>query len=114
MLAYRDPTHVDGPELLATRTFHDELVAELTATGELLATDGLAHPSLARTVRREDGGAVALDGPYAATKEVLAGYTVLDCAGLDRAMSLAARVAVATGDTVEVRPIAATPDQGRV
>lgn len=109
-----DATDVEGPEFAAVRAFYEELVAELVASGELLASDGLSHPSHARTVRPQDGGAVALDGPLAASEEAPARYALLDCAGLDRAMSLAARVAVATGETVEVRPIAATPEEDRL
>jgi len=45
------------------------------------------------------------DGPLAVTKEVLAGYYVLDCAELDEALKQAARLAVARGGTVEVLPV---------
>lgn len=78
---------------------------ELRATGELVAIEDLAHPSSARTVRPRAGGAVTVDGPATGPGEVLLSCAVVDCARLDRAMSVAARVAVATGDTIEVRPI---------
>lgn len=104
LLAYARSAAGHGP---VDRTFQDEL----RATDELVALEDLAHPSLARTVRPRDGGAVTVDGPATGTGEALVGCAVVDCAGLDRAMSVAARVAVATGATIEVRPIG---DRGSV
>ena len=51
------------------------------------------------------------DGPFATTKEVLAGYDILDCADLDEAIRQAARVPAARYGTIEVRPMMA-PDRG--
>jgi hypothetical protein len=45
------------------------------------------------------------DGPFAVTKEVLAGYYVLECADLDEALKQAARLPMAPWATIEVRPI---------
>ncbi|MFF8833865.1 YciI family protein [Streptomyces sp. NPDC015130] len=68
--------------------------AELTANGEMLDGQGLDSPSTARFVTVDgDGRPVVTDGPYAETKEVLAGYWLLDCASLDRVTEIAARVA---------------------
>ena len=50
------------------------------------------------------------DGPFAVTKEVLAGYYVLECADLDEALEQAARMPMAPWATIEVRPIMA-PDE---
>src|SRR5215207_4923533 len=52
-----------------------------------------------------DGETEITDGPFAITKEVLAGYYILDCADLDEALRQAARVPAARYGTVEVRPI---------
>jgi hypothetical protein len=101
-----------SPEFLAMCRFYEELGAELTASGELVMTEGLADPSLTRTVRRRDGGPVTVDGPYAETKEVLASFSIVDCASPDRALAIAARVVDAVGDTVEVRPVGADPTAG--
>ncbi|MGI5240343.1 YciI family protein [Dactylosporangium sp. CA-139066] len=57
---------------------------------------------MSRTVRR---GSLVSEGPYAETGEVLASFAIIDCDGQDRALSIAARIADAVGDTVEVRPI---------
>ncbi|MDV5147113.1 YciI family protein [Streptomyces sp. SBC-4] len=67
---------------------------ELTAKGEMLDGQGLAAPSTTRFVTVDgDGRPVVTDGPYAETKEVLAGYWLLDCASLDRVTEIAAQVA---------------------
>jgi hypothetical protein len=94
-----------SPEFLAMCEFYEELGKELTATGEFVTTEGLADPAFTRTVRKVDGEAVAVDGPYAEAKEVLASFAIVDCASHDRAMEIAARITAAVGDTVEVRPI---------
>ena len=114
MLAYTgaadwESMDVTSPEFIAACEFYENLTKELTESGELVLTEGLADPSLTRTVRRQDGVPVAVDGPYAETKEVLASFAILDCASHDRAMALAARIVDATGDAVGVRPLGVDP-----
>jgi hypothetical protein len=89
--------------------FYEELGKELTASGELVATEGLADPSHTKTIRKTADGVVATDGPYAEVKEVLVSYAILDCASHERAMEIAARVCDGVGDTVELRPIPSGP-----
>jgi hypothetical protein len=89
----------------AAMEFFDELYRETTASGELVDTAGLAHPSQVRTVRHRQGTTVATDGPFAESKEVMASYAIYDLESSERAMDLANRVAVATGGTVEVWPV---------
>jgi hypothetical protein len=48
----------------------------------------LAHPSNAKTVRVRDGSPAVTDEPFAKSKEVLAGYDVLDCEGIERAIEI--------------------------
>lgn len=98
---------VTSPEFLAMCEFYAHLGQELTESGELVATEGLADPTLTRTVRRtaERGGTTVSDGPFAEAKEVLASFSIVDVVDLDRALDIAARVSEATGDTIEVRPV---------
>ena len=56
-------------------------------------------------MRVRGGETEITDGPFAITKEVLAGYYILDCTDLDEALRQAARVPAARYGTVEVRPI---------
>jgi hypothetical protein len=104
-----DAVDYESPEFLAMCAFYEELGAELAASGELVSTEGLADPSLTRTVRRVDGAPVATDGPFAESKEVLASFSIIDVASHDRAMAIAARIVDAIGDTVEVRPLGSDP-----
>ena len=86
-------------------TFHQKLVE----SGELVDAQGLTAPVLARRVRLRGGAPVVTDGPYAETQEVLVGYTIVDCAGIDRAIEIAAGLINpdAVGDEyVDVRPLA--------
>jgi hypothetical protein len=100
---------VTSAEFRAMCEFYANLGAELTDSGELVLTAGLADPSLTRTIRKQEGGPAATDGPYAEAKEVLVSFAIVDCAGHDRAMAIAARIVDAVGDTVEVRPIMSGP-----
>ncbi|MFJ5733723.1 YciI family protein [Streptomyces paradoxus] len=67
---------------------------DLAETGELVDGQGLAEPAQTRHVTLgEDGKAVITDGPYSETKELLAGYWVLECESLERVTEIADRVA---------------------
>jgi hypothetical protein len=66
---------------------------DLSESGEFIDAQGLADTSKGRKVSVDANGAtVVTDGPYSETKEVLAGYWVIDVASLERATELAARV----------------------
>jgi hypothetical protein len=105
LVADWDPSAPLPPEVQAACDFYDGLIKELTESGELITTEGLADPSHTRTLRKTDRGVVTTDGPYAEVKEVLVSYAVIDCETHDRALAIAARVVDAVGDTVELRPI---------
>jgi hypothetical protein len=96
---------VPSPEALEAFAIYEKFQAELSASGELVATEGLGHPSLSRTLRKQAEAVVVTDGPFAELKEVLASYAVIDCSGYDRAVEIARQVVAAIGDTVEIRPI---------
>jgi hypothetical protein len=82
-----------------------QLNESLSEAGLLVASDRL-HPSAsATTVRIRNGETELTDGPFAVTKEVLAGFYMLECRDLDEALKQAARVPLARYGSVEVRPI---------
>ena len=87
-----------------------ELHASLREAGLLGAVRRLRSTESATSVRVRDGQTEITDGPFAVTKEVLAGYYVLECADLDEALKQAARLPMAPWATIEVRPIV-SPDQ---
>ncbi|BCL22941.1 YciI family protein [Streptomyces tuirus] len=67
---------------------------DLAESGELVDGQGLAEPAQTRHVTLgDDGKAVITDGPYGETKELLAGYWVLECESLERVTEIADRVA---------------------
>jgi hypothetical protein len=81
-------------------------VTESLREAGLLVANGPLHPvDSATTVRVRDGETELTDGPFAVTKEILAGYYVLNCADLDEALHHAARMPTARHGSVEVRPI---------
>jgi hypothetical protein len=82
-----------------------ELHASLREAGLLVGVHRLHSTQSATSVRVRDGETEITDGPFAVTKEVLAGYYVLECADLDEALRHAARLPMAPWATIEVRPI---------
>jgi hypothetical protein len=95
--------------------FMQEVNEELAESGELVDGQGLTDALHAKVVQIKDGVAVTTDGPYAETKEVLAGYWVVDCESMDRALAIAARIAAVPVPAhippvrIEVRPIGEAP-----
>ena len=83
----------------------DEVNASLREAGVLVAHAPLHGVASATTVRVRGDETELTDGPFAVTKEVLAGYYVLDCADLDEAIRHAVRLPWARYGSVEVRAI---------
>jgi hypothetical protein len=76
------------------------------ASGFYLGGDPLEPISTATTVRMKDGKALLTDGPFAETKEQLAGYTMVEAKDLDEVLAFATRhPLVRAGLSIEVRPV---------
>jgi hypothetical protein len=71
----------------------------------------VSRPANASTVRVRHGEVLVADGPYAETKEWMAGFDVLECASMDEAIEIASRHPVAQFGMIEVRPF--RPGTGR-
>jgi len=84
---------------------HLALSDDLAASGELVVSEGLADPSLAKRVSVRGGRTMTTDGPFAEVKEHLAGFYLIECESIDRAIEHAARVPDAAYGEVEVRPV---------
>ena len=87
---------------------HLAVMQEARAKGVLQAAEPLANTSTATTVRRQNGSTTVTDGPFAETKEQLAGYYILNCKDLDEAVAWAKKIPTACGGLqgcVEVRPL---------
>jgi hypothetical protein len=65
----------------------------------------LQPTSAATTIKRRDGELVIADGPFAETKEQIAGFYVIECEDLDERLEIASRNPVAEFGSVEVRPV---------
>jgi hypothetical protein len=84
---------------------HNALYHELVASGEWVGGNALADQADSKAVRVRDGVENVTDGPYAETKEHLAGYDVVECDSIERALEIAARIPDARVCGVEVRPV---------
>ena len=100
--AMRTATQEDTGRILAAYGAYTEAVKQ---AGILVGANRLQPTGTATTVRVVDGKTQVLDGPYAETKEQLAGYYLIDVPDLDAALSWAARCPGASYGAVEVRPI---------
>jgi hypothetical protein len=78
---------------------------EMQARGVLVSRERLQPTSLATTVRVRDQGMVIADGPFAETKEQIAGFYIIECEDLDEAIEVASRNPGARYGTIEVRPV---------
>lgn len=78
---------------------------ELRDSGVYVDGNPLAAPVQAKVVRFRDGAPMITDGPYLEAKEHLAGYDVIECESMERALEIAARKPHVRLDGIEVRPI---------
>ncbi len=90
-------------EARATPEALDAWIAEMTARGVVLDGSRLQPVSDATTVRAPEGKAVVTDGPFAETKEQVAGYDVIECPDLDSAVAVAAAHPTTHIGSIEVR-----------
>jgi hypothetical protein len=80
----------------------DESIRE---SGHCLASEALQSVQTATTVRMRNGKVSITDGPFAETKEQLAGFYLVEARDLDEAIQIASRIPPATVGSIEVRPI---------
>ena len=94
-------------EVAAMHQIMESIHKELAESGELVDGQGLSAPVHARRVQLRNGAPVITDGPYPESMEVLAGFTIVDCASYDRAAEIASKfVNPANPDEyVDVRPV---------
>jgi hypothetical protein len=78
---------------------------QMEARGVLVSRERLRPTSSATTVRVREGNLVIADGPFAETKEQIAGFISVECADLDEAIAAAALIPAAHSGTIEVRPV---------
>jgi hypothetical protein len=108
MLIYtREDAEMAEEEMAAVARTHEELMKQATQRGILHGAEPLAPTSNAFTVRHQDGKVMVTDGPFAETKEQLAGYYILDCKTRDEAIEWASKIPTECGGargSIEIRP----------
>ena len=85
---------------------------ELVKAGIMLAMDGLKPTSKSKRVRFTEKGAAVIDGPFAETKELVAGYWVWQVKSMDEALSWIKRAPFDPGAEIELRPVFEAEDFG--
>lgn len=104
------PSMEPTPEALAAWEAMDKYQQELTAAGVLVAGAGL-KPDGKRIVV-EDGEPVVYDGPFAESKELVAGFSIWQVKDMDEAVAWAKRAPMLAGSEVEIRPFYEAEDLG--
>jgi hypothetical protein len=92
-------------ERTAGLSVYARLYEELESSGELISSEALGDAAMSKRVTVTDGQATTTDGPFAEVKEELAGFFLVECSDLDRAVEIAARIPEAHFGLVEVRPV---------
>jgi hypothetical protein len=82
-----------------------EYDAAIRASGQCIASEALQSVQTATTVRMRNGRLSITDGPFAETKEQLAGFYLIDARDLNEAIQIAAKIPPARVGSIEVRPI---------
>jgi hypothetical protein len=106
-LVYHDETTLDIPdeELEARLRACGTWVGDLTRGGRHIYSAALQAAETATTLRSRNGRVSLTDGPFAETKEVLAGFTLIEAPDLNEALREASKLAACCAATIEVRAL---------
>ena len=107
-----DTAGMSATDMDELKAAHRAVMDETRAKGIFQGAEPLHPTATATTVRTNGGKPLVTDGPFAETKEQLAGYYILDCKDLDEAITWAARIPTACkggAGCIEIRPIMALP-----
>lgn len=107
-----DPGEIDPEAITAMQEAFGAFGQALESAGVLVAAEVLQSQEVSTTVTLRDGTLQVQDGPFAATKEALAGVFVLDVPDLDAALAWAEKCPGASYGVVEVRPVATSCIKG--
>jgi hypothetical protein len=99
---------MDADSFRTLMVAHSALQEELRASGEFVDTNELPLDN-AKVVRTTGGASQVTDGPFVEVKEILAGYYIVECEGIDRATQIAGKLAEAEFGLVEVRQMTSSP-----
>lgn len=108
LLMYADESigsNYSKEELQAAAKTWAEFRKEMSASGELISSSGVAPGASATTVRVRNEKTLITDGPFAETHEQLGGYFLFDCQDLDEAIRWAEKIPTAKYGSIEIRPL---------
>ena len=100
-LVYGEEKAIQSMDDKRCAAYHDGVVA----SGHCIGAEALQPVSSATTVRVRNGKVSVTDGPFAETKECLAGFYLLEARDLNEAIQLASRIPPAEIGSIEVRPV---------
>jgi hypothetical protein len=92
-------------EMQAAAKTWAEFRKEMSASGVLVSSSGVAPDTSATTVRVRNDKTLITDGPFAETHEQLGGYFLVDCKDLDEAIRWAEKIPTAQYGSIEIRPL---------
>lgn len=104
MFVVVDPDAAAAAEKSPDELTIEQWLTEVEGRGKRVTGDALRPVSEAVTVRVSRGEVLVTDGPFADTKEWIAGFDILECNDLDEAIAIAARHPQANGGKLELRP----------
>lgn len=108
VIIYNDPALLDAmPQQEFDKTMRGciEHADELKNEGRLIESQQLEAPKTAKTLRRRNNRLTVTDGPFAETKEILAGFNLIDAEDMDEAVRIASEFPWSDVGSIEVRPI---------
>jgi hypothetical protein len=100
-----DYSHMTSEKRAAIMQGHGTFAQEALQRDILMGGAPLQSTSTARTIRVRKSKMLVTDGPFAETKEQLAGTYILDCKDMDEAIELAAKIPDARYGSIEIRPV---------
>jgi hypothetical protein len=100
---------MDADSFGALMAAHRSLQEELKGSGEFVETNELPVTG-SKIVRTRGGLSEVTDGPFVEIKEIVAGYYIVECDGVDRATEIAGKLAEAEYGLVEVRQMTSQPE----
>ena len=92
-------------EMQAAAKTWAEFRKEMSASGVLISSSGVAPDTSATTVRVRNDKTLITDGPFAETHEQLGGYFLIDCPDLDEVIRWAEKIPTAKYGSIEIRPL---------
>ena len=108
VIIYNDPTLLDAvPQQEFDKTMRGciEHADDLKSEGRLIESQQLESPKTAKTLRRRNNRLTITDGPFAETKEILAGFNLIEAEDMNEAVRIASEFPWSDVGSIEVRPI---------